>query len=291
MDGVVNINKPRGWSSFDVVKKIKDLSGISKVGHAGTLDPEAEGVLIVLLGEACKASELFMKKSKTYLGTIVLGYKSDTLDSAGIIEKIEDAKYSKIEVASAIRKFKGEYIHCVPEFSAKKYKGTTFYKIKRNGSTPPKRLQNSHIFDIKLIDYIPPEIKLSITCSSGTYIRALAVDIADKLGTTGYIKYLNRTRVNGFMVEKAVAPGKETWIKGFVDIGEALLKYPHIIVENKVAEKIFYGVNFSGKDVVKINGNIEETIFGVYSSVFNLKALAQKDADGNFKLRRVFNIL
>lgn len=288
MDGIVNVNKPKGWSSFKVADTLKKISGSRRAGHAGTLDLEAKGVLIILLGEACKAFELFMKGNKTYEAVVELGWKSTTLDSGGEIEKIEDVEFQKEEIEETLKEFKGTYIHEVPQYSAKKYHGKTFYSIKRNGKIPPKRIQETRIFDIRLMQYTSPLVKFAVTCSSGTYIRTLSVDIARKLGTEGYLKDLVRTDVNGFRLEEAVQPEEKDWYRGFRDINDAMLNFPHIIVDSKSACGIPYGICFTANDIIEVSGKTEENTFGVYSPDFKLLALAEK-VNGSFKLRRVFN--
>ncbi len=289
MDGIVNINKPCGFSSHKIVNTLKKISGSCKAGHAGTLDVEAEGVLIVLLNEACKIFDLFLTGHKTYMATIELGSSSTTWDSAGQITKTKDIQFNFDTIKKSIETFTGTYLHRVPEYSAKKFEGKTFYSMKRKGMTIPERIQKTTIKEIKIIDYIHPRITFTVTCTSGTYVRTLAVDIAEKLGTTGYLAELVRTNVNGFSIENSVNPVKEEWENGFVDINEVMLKFPHVTIDSKCTDSIGNGIPFKECDILKISGNIDSVRFGVYSSDYKLLALADRIND-EYKLSRVFNI-
>lgn len=286
MDGIVNINKPIGWSSFKAVERIKRLSRPSKVGHAGTLDPMATGILIILIGEACKISELFLKQDKTYTATIALGYESDTWDNTGKITKVSEPDISKEKVLSALEEFVGEYSHMVPELSAKKYCGQPFYKIKRTGSKPPKRIQKTFIKKIALIKHNKAEISVSVDCTSGTYIRTLAVDIAKQLRTSGYLKDLTRTKVGNFKIKDSVIP--DNWKDGFMDLDQIMMNFPYVVINNEASDKLSKGIGFEAGSI--IDSSLKQTtgdIIGVFSEDMRIKALATQ-INGSFKLKRVF---
>jgi tRNA pseudouridine55 synthase len=290
LDGIVNINKPVGLSSFQVVNKVKKLSGSSKAGHAGTLDIAAEGVLIVLLGEACKAFDMFMNLKKTYEGLTLLGWESTTLDSDGEIKKIEDVDFKKDEIEEVLNSFKGTYKHKVPEYSAKKINGKTFYSLKRSGQLPPERFQETEISDIRLLDFNMPEIRFSVDCSSGTYIRTLAYDIGAKLGTSAYLKGLVRTKINGFSIQDSSKPEKESWENSFMALADAMSHFPHVTIQDPAAAGIHFGRCFEHKDIIDISGEILNRTFAVFDNRKRLLALAERRQDMTYKLKRVFNI-
>ena len=198
---IYNIYKPVGWTSFDVVKKIRNITKEKKVGHAGTLDPFAEGILIVGTGKDTKLLQKISNNSKTYEASLVLGEKTDTMDNEGkIIENkiVPNLELSKMH--SIISGFVGDYRHYPPMYSAKKINGVRLYKLARENKIIKRDPILSNISEIKLIDYIKTIITFSVTCSKGTYVRVLGSDIADKLGTVGYLNKLVRTKIGEFNI-------------------------------------------------------------------------------------------
>lgn len=288
MHGIVNINKPRGLSSFKAASRIKNISGSNKAGHAGTLDLEAEGVLLILLNEACKAFDIFLHVDKTYMATIRLGWESTTGCNAGEIRKITDVNFKEDEIRDALNSFKGKYIHRVPEYSAKKHHGKTFYSIKRKGKVPPVRMQETRIHDIKTAGFNNPDLLVEINCSSGTYIRTLATDISERLGCPGYLERLTRTGINGFTITDSVPPDKD-WMNGFTDLDKALRNFPHVVINKTSANMIKNGTCFREDDIISTTGAIGNNIFSVYSPDGKLIALACKNPEGSIKLKRVFS--
>ena len=201
---IYSIYKPVGWTSFDVVNKIRFITKEKKVGHGGTLDPFAEGVLIIGTGNDTKRLQNISNNTKSYEANLVLGAKTDTLDNEGkIIENkiIPDLEISKI--VSVLRSFVGDYNHLPPMYSAKKVNGIRLYKLARKNKTIKRDPILSNISEMKLIEYTKNIITFSVTCSKGTYIRVLAKDIAKKLGTVGYLKSLVRTQVGGFSIDES----------------------------------------------------------------------------------------
>lgn len=202
---VLNINKPVGWTSFDVVKKIRNLTRVKKVGHAGTLDPFATGVLIVCTGPATKRINKFVEDKKEYIGEIFLGLETDTYDSTGkIVKKYDGHDIPDISVVEKIlNRYKGQIEQVPPMFSALKVKGKRLYKYAREGKTIERKARNVEVFEFELLQYKYPLIKVRIVCSKGTYIRSLAFDIGRDLGTGAHLKKLIRTRVGDFWLEDA----------------------------------------------------------------------------------------
>lgn len=207
-DGILLVDKPAGWTSFDVVAKIRGQIKHSyltrgkkptkrqlKVGHAGTLDPFATGLLVILLGDATKKAGEFLKLDKEYEATIRLGASSTTGDPEGEITEISGVIPSREEVEAAIEKFRGTISQRPPIFSAIKIDGKRAYKLARDGKDVEIPERHITIHSLEIVDYSYPELKIRTHVSSGTYIRSLAVDIGEALGTGAYCSALRRTRI------------------------------------------------------------------------------------------------
>ncbi|MBN2364814.1 MAG: tRNA pseudouridine(55) synthase TruB [Calditrichaeota bacterium] len=204
---IFNINKPKSWSSFDVVRKIRKITSIKKVGHAGTLDPFATGVLIILAGRATKLSDKLMNLPKEYEAEILLGKTTDTLDDTGTIcgtEPVPDLNSQRI--IQTLESFRGIIRQRIPEYSAAKIEGRRSYKLARKGLEVPERYKTVHIYEIKLNDFHENILNITVSCGRGTYIRSLGLDIARKLGTTGYLTALQRTRIGDYKIKQALTP-------------------------------------------------------------------------------------
>ncbi len=201
---ILPINKPASWTSFDVVKKIRSLTGIKKVGHAGTLDPFATGLLLVCTGLATKTISSLMGMSKEYITEIEFGFETDTMDWTGnkIKESIIPA-LSEDRILKILEGFKGKISQEIPSYSAAKYKGKRLYKLARKGQETPQLFKEVTIHDLELLEFGNTAIKLRIECGSGTYIRALGKDIARKLDTAGHLKSLVRTRIGDYTLKNA----------------------------------------------------------------------------------------
>ena len=205
VDGLLLIDKPLGLSSNQALSKIKFLFSPKKVGHTGTLDPMATGLLPICLGEATKFSSYLLNADKTYVGLIRLGYKSSTGDKEGEIIKQEFDKIpSKSEVKRILKNFIGPIDQLPPMFSALKHKGKPLYLYAREGINIPRPKRKILIHEIELLDYQGDELRLKIKCSKGTYIRTLAEDIGDKLNVGAYLLELNRTGIGSLSIDSAV---------------------------------------------------------------------------------------
>lgn len=201
----LNINKPIGWTSFDVVKKVRSLSKVKKVGHAGTLDPFASGVLVLALGRATKKISLIQDQEKEYIGEVELGMVTDTLDVTGeIIERHPVDIISQTQVEAVLSQFIGIVEQIPPAYSALKINGVRAYKLARKGKTVVMKPRQVYIHSIDILEFSSPVIKIRVRCQKGTYIRSLARDIGAKLGTGGYLRSLTRTRIGDFLLEDAL---------------------------------------------------------------------------------------
>jgi tRNA pseudouridine55 synthase len=204
--GFILINKPAGITSHDVVDRLREITKIKRIGHSGTLDPFATGLLILGIGrEFTKKLSIFQKKDKEYIATLRLGAESDTFDRDG---KIVERKVEKIperkEIEEVLKNFLGEIEQIPPAFSAKKIKGKKLYELARKGIKVEPKPQKVKIYEISILEYKFPYLKIKVKCSSGTYIRSLANDIGKKLGCGAYVEELVRTKIGEFSLEKAI---------------------------------------------------------------------------------------
>lgn len=235
MDGVLNIRKEKGFTSFDVVAKLRGILHMKKIGHTGTLDPEAEGVLPVVLGKATKLVDLLTDKQKTYEALMHLGLETDTQDMTGTVLCEKTVEVSEEEVAAVIRGFVGEYKQIPPMYSALKVDGKKLYELAREGKTVERKARTVHFYEIDIKEINLPYVRFSVTCSKGTYIRTLCHDIGQELGCGGCMEELIRTRSGNFTwedsmtlaeVEEAVKDG--TIEDRVIRIGQVLKDYPEI---------------------------------------------------------------
>lgn len=206
--GIINVYKEKGFTSHDVVAKLRGITGQKKIGHTGTLDPDAEGVLPVCLGKGTKLCELLAGEDKTYEAVLLLGRTTDTQDITGevLAEKSTDALTGE-EVKDAVFSFLGEYGQIPPMYSALKVGGKKLYELARSGRTVERKARPVRIYEIRILELDLPRVCMSVTCAKGTYIRTLCHDIGEKLGCGGCMEQLTRTRVGRFSIEEAVTLG------------------------------------------------------------------------------------
>lgn len=207
MQNIISINKPKGWTSFDVVAKVRLTLGVKKVGHAGTLDPLATGVLVVAVGrEATKKISDIVGKEKEYIAKIKLGETSTTDDEEGAKTKYQNSKFrcQKNEIASTLKKFIGEISQVPPIYSAIKIKGKKAYQLARKGKDVKMKARQVLIKEIKIVSYRWPYLKIRVICGPGTYIRSLARDIGQELGCGAYLADLERTRVGEYTLKDTI---------------------------------------------------------------------------------------
>lgn len=195
-NGVINVYKEKGYTSFDVVAKLRGILHQKKIGHTGTLDPDAEGVLVVCLGSATKLCEILTDKDKSYEATLLLGKTSDTEDSSGKILTECDVTVSPKEVEQAILSFVGEYAQIPPMYSAIKVNGKKLYELAREGREIEREPRMVSIQQIEILSMDLPKVTFKVSCGKGTYIRSLCRDIGEKLGCGGLMDSLVRNSVN-----------------------------------------------------------------------------------------------
>ena len=204
INGIVNVYKEKGFTSFDVVAKMRGIFKQKKIGHTGTLDPDAEGVLPVCLGRATKVCDLLTDKDKEYETVLLLGVVTDTQDLTGEVLERKEVNASEKEVKSAILSFVGEYMQVPPMYSALKVNGQKLCDLARKGVTVERKARPVTIHGIEILSVDLPEVRMRVHCSKGTYIRALARDLGEALGSGAHLDGLRRTRTGGFRVEDAL---------------------------------------------------------------------------------------
>ncbi len=252
MNGLEIVDKPLKKTSFDMVREVRKKYNIKKVGHIGTLDPMATGVLVILVGEATKLSDYLMEHDKEYVAKISLGAKTDTGDSEGkVIEEKEVPTLDKGKIEKVLCSFLGQSSQIPPMYSAIKVNGEKLYNLARKGINVERKARNIEITDIKLLDFSKNEISFRVVCSKGTYIRVLCEDIAENLNTCGYMKELRRTRIGKFKIEDA---GKFIELKDIID--------NRIEVENKDIRKLLNGV--------KIKVDKKDGLVNIYNNKYFL---------------------
>jgi tRNA pseudouridine55 synthase len=207
IDGILNIHKPAGPTSFTVVSAVRRLTGEKKAGHAGTLDPAASGVLPVCLGKATRVAEYLMESPKTYRAEIEMGKTTDTYDSEGTVVTEKDASdIQRSDVETALQSFLGEIRQVPPIYSALKQNGRPSYELARAGIEVRMQSRPVRVYSIDVLDWQPPVATVDVTCGKGTYIRSLAHDLGQKLGCGAYMKSLVRRRYGVFSLDNAVTP-------------------------------------------------------------------------------------
>lgn len=204
MDGILLVDKPTGPTSHDVVSLVKRQFRLEKVGHTGTLDPIATGLLVLTLGKATKLTEKLTAQSKDYVTTLLLGMTSDTQDVHGkILSQAGEVRATEKQVRDAISSFKGEQEQIPPMFSAVKQNGKKLYELARKGQVVERQPKKITLFDIQIREMNLPRISIFVSCSKGTYIRTLCHDIGEKLGCGGVMYSLRRTRLGPFEMDQA----------------------------------------------------------------------------------------
>lgn len=222
MNGIIIVDKERGYTSHDVVAKMRGICGQRKIGHTGTLDPEATGVLPVCLGSGTKLCDMLTEKDKEYVTELLLGTETDTQDLTGQVLAERAVTATEEEVRRVCEGFAGDYEQIPPMYSAVKVNGRKLYELARAGKEVPRAARTVSIRELEILDCCLPLVKLRVVCSRGTYIRTLCADIGGKLGCGGTMKSLRRTRSGSFGLEEAVTLGELQRLKEEGRLEEAL---------------------------------------------------------------------
>ena len=264
MDGIIIINKPKGCTSHDIVHKAKKIFN-EKVGHTGTLDPMATGVLPLLIGKGTLCSKYLIEHDKIYKAKIQLGVKTDTADQEGnIIEKsqVDDSIFNIEKIKNTLKNMIGKNLQTPPIYSAIKVKGKKLYEYARKGENVEIPKREITIYDIELtnIDEKNKTIEFKVHCSKGTYIRSLCEDIATNLGTIGYMASLQRVKVGRFSIENSITiDDLEKNIKNhFISIEKLFENEPNIELNNRKLELFLNGV--------KLTHDLKDGVYKIYSN-------------------------
>ncbi len=222
MNGIIIIDKEPGFTSADVVAKMRGICGQRKIGHTGTLDPAATGVLPICLGSGTKLCDLLTDKDKEYVAELLLGVETDTQDTTGRILAEHSVEKTEEEVRAACMAFVGPYDQVPPMYSAIKVNGRRLYELAREGKVVERKARSVTIHEMEILELRMPVVKLRVVCSKGTYIRTLCADIGKSLGCGGAMQSLRRTRAGGFGLEQALTLGTLQEWKDTGRLGDAL---------------------------------------------------------------------
>ncbi len=298
MDGIILVNKPKGITSHDVVAQIRNILGIQKVGHYGTLDPLASGLVIVAVGKTTRLFPFYSKKDKIYTGRIRLGFSTDTYDSTGKPTSSKSKKYpQKSALLNGMKIFVGNIEQVSPPYSAKKYKGKPLYELVRGKKDYELRSSKVSVYSFDLIQFTPPELEFKVRCSSGTYIRSLAHDLGQHLECGAHLSELTRTSIGEYHLnesmdlEKIKHLNEEGKFEEFVIPLEILLpEFPKIILSergsvlakngNKVFPEYIQKI-IHDESSVKSTSKTEETHFRMFSLEGKFLALGRKSPGKN----------
>ncbi|HEY74902.1 MAG TPA: tRNA pseudouridine(55) synthase TruB [Thermoflexia bacterium] len=249
INGILNLNKPRGMTSHDVVDRVRAVAKQRRVGHAGTLDPMATGVLLVCLGRATRLAEYLMASPKTYRARIRLGIATDTYDAEGQVVEERPVEVARADVEAALDRFRGRILQVPPMYSAIKRKGQPLYRLARQGITVEREPRPVEIYELRLTGWEPPDLTLEITCSPGTYVRSLAHDLGQVLGCGAHLAGLVRLASGDFRLEDAV-PLEELTPDRLPEVllppDAALRRYPALHLDGQTARAVRSGRAIAG---------------------------------------------
>lgn len=256
-EGVLNVAKESGWTSHDVVAKLRRVFGIQKIGHAGTLDPAATGVLPVLVGRGTRIAEYLLDWEKEYVAVLRLGAETDTQDATGKVLERRDVEGITINhVKSVASQFLGPIMQRPPMYSAVKVGGVPLYKVARAGKTVAREPREVRIFGIEVLEMHGCDVVFRIECSKGTYMRTLCSEIGERLGVGGHLLSLERRRVGPLSSRDAFTVEQLQARNALGDLGECLMSldqalqaYPAVVVHEGAAKHIVHGVPVSRNDI------------------------------------------
>lgn len=300
INGIININKEKGYTSHDVVAKMRGILKIRKIGHTGTLDPDAEGVLPICIGKATKVVDLIVEKDKTYEAVLKLGIVTDTQDITGKFLRTSVVDIDLPRIEEAVKGFIGGYNQIPPMYSAIRINGKRLYELARNNIEVNREPRFVDIQDIQILEFNKEEseVRVLVDCGKGTYIRTLLYDIGEVLGCGGTMKSLIRTRVGNFKISDSLTLDRveelvrdETIGNYITKIDDMFSNYPKVIVDKRFGKLIYNGNPFSEKHLIsadeidRVHGmkvrvyDFEGDFIGIYS--YNL-------INRNFTVEKMF---
>ncbi len=242
--GILNLDKPGGMTSHDVVRQVRRVTGIRRVGHAGTLDPMATGVLLVCVGRATRLAEYMLMADKKYGATVRLGVETDTYDADGRVLSSNPVGISREEVEAALTEFSGPIDQVPPMYSAVKHRGRPLYAMARRGITVEREPRQVRISRVAMTDWSPPEFSFEVVCSAGTYVRSLAHDLGQSLGCGAHLTRLVRSRSGRFGLEDAVPLRELTpdnWKRHLQPMEAGVSDLPVLMLDRETAQQLVQG--------------------------------------------------
>ena len=307
INGIINVYKEKGYTSFDVVAKLRGILKTRKIGHTGTLDPDAEGVLPVCLGKATKVCDLLSDKNKEYVAVMLLGKVTDTQDVTGTVLEEHPVEVSEEQVKEAVLSFAGDYMQVPPMYSALKVNGKKLCDLARSGVTVERQARPVQIYSIEIIKMELPRVCMRVRCSKGTYIRTLCQDIGEKLSCGACMESLLRTKVSGFCVQDALrlseieervkkAVGQtapEQWEAGMFDfiytVDSVFLQYKKAVICREW-NKLLYNGNRMKKDMfVSYQSKWEQQPIRIYDEEGRFIGIYEySDIQGDYKPVKLF---
>lgn len=289
MNGVINVNKPLGMTSHDVVYRLRKILSIKKIGHTGTLDPDASGVLPMCIGRATKVADMLTAQDKQYIAEVKMGSATDTLDKSGTVTETAEVNVSEQDIRDAVSSFIGVIEQIPPMYSAIKVDGKKLYELAREGKEIERKPRCVNIANIEVlnIDLADNRFSIKVDCSKGTYIRTLCDDIGRRLGCFAHMSALERTRSGRFDIEKSytleqieemLACGDMSF---FVPVDLVFEEYPKLILSKRKAHKIRNGTR------VAVQGIEEGAIYRVYDESGNFLTISEAE-NGLLKILKTF---
>jgi len=284
LDGIINIYKEKGYTSHDVVQILRRLSKQRKVGHTGTLDPEAEGVLPVCFGKATKVVEYIIGQNKQYKARLCLGITTTTEDHTGEIIKRRPVEYDTERIKTVLQSFIGEYQQIPPMYSAIKVQGKKLYELAREGKEIKREPRTVYIYNIQITKWLfPNQVEFIVDCSKGTYIRTLCADVGEKLGCGGHMSGLLRTAVGDFSITNSYTLDQleekvntKCWDSVLISIEELFQNYPKVYVTPSADRSLQNGHTIYEKGIDPIRSSpFQENVVCMYTSTGDFIGLYQ----------------
>jgi len=295
--GVINIHKEKGFTSHDVVAKLRGIIGQKKIGHTGTLDPDATGVLPVCLGKATKLCDMLTDKNKTYRTIMLLGKTTDTQDISGeVLSETSTTELTEEEFFACIESFVGDYNQIPPMYSALKVNGKKLYELAREGIEIERKARLVTIYEIRVISMNLPYVEMEVSCSKGTYIRTLCHDIGQKLGCGACMQELVRTKVSRFVLSESYTLEEVREIKEAEKLDEIIVsidsmfeEYEAVTMQEEFSPLVYNGNPFIPKHIVEQKWWEDQTMVRVYDHKGNFLAVYRYEKEkGSFRIQKMF---
>lgn len=295
LNGIINIYKEKGYTSHDVVAKARRILSEKKIGHTGTLDPEAEGVLPLCIGQATKAVQYITDADKCYEAEVILGAYTTTEDHTGEIIETFDVNVTKEEVMQTVSSFKGAYIQVPPMYSAIKINGVRLYELARKGIVIERPQREVTIYDCQITEWLTESrFKIQVHCSKGTYIRTLCTDIGKKIGCGAYMGELLRTKVGAYTVQNSITLGaleshKAQLDKYICSLEDIFKDVPKVQVKESANKFLYNGNKLSMNNLAEVPDVLQDELVRVYDSNNQFIALYNLDhQDHCFQVEKMF---